>query len=95
LILHVTDRATRDIEDIRTWIEADDQQAAIRVALKIMHAIDLLDAKPQIGRVAADGKNREWSIPGVPYLIAYRVSGVDVTILRVFHTSRLRPGAWN
>jgi plasmid stabilization system protein ParE len=65
------------------------------VASRISASFDLLDAKPQIGRPAPDGRNREWSVPGLPHFIVYRVRGFEVTILRVFHTSRLRPNDWN
>jgi toxin ParE1/3/4 len=92
--LVVTPRATRDFDEIHAYIAFDDRPAADRVIQKLVAAMKLLDAKPLIGRPTADGRRREWSVPDLPYVIPYRISGDRVIILRIFHTSRKRPPEW-
>jgi plasmid stabilization system protein ParE len=91
----VTPRAARDIEEIQNYIAAENPTAARKVALQLFRAIDLIDSRPNIGRPTSNGRRREWSVPALPYIIPYRVDGKDVIILRVFHTSRLRPKDWS
>jgi toxin ParE1/3/4 len=91
----ITPRASRDLEEIRNYIALDDPSAADKLALRLVKAIELLDAKRSIGRPTPDGKRREWSVPGLPYVIPYRVRDDRVIITRVFHTSRLRPRDWS
>ncbi|MGE0280315.1 MAG: type II toxin-antitoxin system RelE/ParE family toxin [Rhizobiaceae bacterium] len=94
MTLVVTPRATRDFEEIHAYIALDDRQAADRVAQKLVAAMKLLDAKPLIGRPAGGSRRREWSVPNLPYVIPYRISGDRVIILRVYHTARKRPPEW-
>jgi len=93
--LTITPRASRDIEEIQNYIAADSPVAARKVALQLFKALDLLEARPLIGRPTQHGGRREWSLPGLPYIIPYRVDSKNVIILRVFHTSRLRPQNWS
>ncbi|MCO5080230.1 MAG: type II toxin-antitoxin system RelE/ParE family toxin [Rhizobiaceae bacterium] len=92
--LKILPRAVRDLADIHTYIRAENPGAANSVALRIGKSFDLITAKPEIGRPAQHARIREWSVPGLPYLIPYRVRGDTVEVLRVFHTSRERPPRW-
>ena len=95
MTLTITPRASRDIEEIQNYIAAENPAAAGKVALQLFKALDLIEAKPLIGRPTQHGGRREWSVPSLPYIIPYRVVGKDVIVLRVFHTSRLRPKNWS
>lgn len=86
--------AIRDLRETRTYIAQDDPEAAARVATRIESAIALIAKRPEIGRPAADQPVREWSVPGLPFVIPYRVSDDVIEIVRVFHTSRRRPPTW-
>ena len=95
MTLTLTPRASRDIEEIQNYIAAETPAAARKVALQLFKALDLIEAKPMIARPTQQARWREWSVPSLPYIISYRVAGKDVIILRVFHTSRLRPKNWS
>ena len=86
--------AIRDLKELRAYIAADDPAAAISVAARLGKAIALIAEKPNIGRPAPQRPIREWAVPGLPYLIPYRIEGDTVEILRVWHTSRERPSEW-
>ena len=90
----VLPRAVRDLANMHMYIAADDEMAAEAVALRLHKALELLTSRPEIGRPVPDTRIREWSVPGLPYVIPYRVRGDVVEILRFFHTSRKRPARW-
>jgi plasmid stabilization system protein ParE len=87
-------RAARDIAEIEAHIHGESPEMAANVASRIRRAFDLITDRPDIGRPTLIPRLREWSIPGLPYVIPYRVRGDMVEILRVFHTSRQRPPRW-
>jgi plasmid stabilization system protein ParE len=91
---HVLLRAAKDIAEIEAYIHQESREAAADVASRIRKAFDLVAERPEIGRPTSIPHLREWSVPGLPYVIPYRVRGDKVEILRVFHTSRRRPSAW-
>jgi toxin ParE1/3/4 len=86
--------AKRDLRELRAYIAADSPAAAEAVSARIAKAMLLIAEKPGIGRPTPDRPTREWSVPGLHYLIVYRVNGDTVEILRVWHTSRERPSEW-
>ena len=90
----VLPRAVRDLIEIRAYIAPNDEQAADAVALRLKRALELIVARPDVGRPIPEQRLREWSVPGLPYVIPYRVRGDLVEILRFFHTSRQRPKRW-
>jgi plasmid stabilization system protein ParE len=87
-------RAVRDIAEIEAYIHEQSPEAAANVASRIRKAFDLITDRPEIGRPTPIPRLREWSIPGLPYVMPYRIRGEMVEILRVFHTSRQRPPRW-
>ncbi len=96
MILVVTPRAARDLDDIHSYIAHDDPSAANDDMRRLVKALKMIAERPAIGRQGATGARRhEWSVPGLPYLIPYRVEAERVIILRVFHTARLRPLDWS
>ncbi|MBA3448521.1 MAG: type II toxin-antitoxin system RelE/ParE family toxin [Pseudaminobacter sp.] len=91
---HIFARAAQDLADIEAHISADNRQAGAAVASSLRRAFDLIAARPEIGRPLTRPNIREWSVPGLPYVIPYRVRPDRIEILRVFHTSRKRPTEW-
>ena len=91
----VLPRARRDLESIRTYIASENPQAAQKVAAALVKSFGLLSRNPEIGRPSEAGGIREWSVPGLPYLIPYRIKDGSIEILRVFHASRDRPQSWS
>ena len=83
--------AISDLRETRIHIAADDPKAAIQVALRLEKVIVLIAERTTIGRPVSDQNLREWSVPGLPFVIPYRTAGDTIEIVRVFHTSRRRP----
>ena len=65
--------------------------AATRVAAAVVNATDQLEQFPQSGRPGRVKRTRELIVPGLPYIIPYRVVDDVVVILSVIHTSRKWP----
>lgn len=87
-------KAAQDLEDIRSYIAADSDAAAVLVIARLKKSFELIAERPEVGRPTPHLAVREWSVPGLPYVIPYRVRGDIVEVLRVFHTSRQRPSRW-
>ena len=87
-------RAVADLQEARAYIAAHDPQAARAVAQKIRKLVARLKARPHLGRQADVDEIRQISVPGLPYLIPYRVKDGRIEILRVFHTAQARPQNW-
>lgn len=86
--------AIRDLREAQAYIAFDNPTAAKQVVLRLKKAIELVAARPDIGRPSADIRIREWSVPGLPYVIPYRVVGGTLEVIRIWPTSRDRPGKW-
>jgi len=84
--------AERDLDEIADYIGQDNPAAAARVVLELIdQAESLLPEHPAIGRPGRVLGTRELVIGNLPYILAYRVRGGDVEILRVLHTARAWP----
>jgi toxin ParE1/3/4 len=93
--LSLLPRAVRDLAAIEAYVsERGDPATARRVAARLRGALQLVAARPEIGRLYYEPDVREWSVPGLPYVIPYRIRGDNIEILRVFHSSRKRPEKW-
>lgn len=80
--------AERDLREIRAYIAADE------VTGRLVKALLLIRAKPEIGRRSKSGGHREWSVPDLPYVIPYVVRTDELYIMRICHTHRMRPAEW-
>ena len=74
--------------DGRRFIAMDNPSAAARVADRIRSAVPELANQPGMGRPGRIPGTRERVLLDIPYIIAYRVEGNSVVILRVLHSSR-------
>lgn len=83
--------ARSDPAEVRRFIERDDPGAAGRVAARIVALVERLAVAPAMGRPGRVPGTRELVVPGLPYVVPYRVVGDEVRILRVYHTSRRWP----
>jgi plasmid stabilization system protein ParE len=72
------------------FIAAENPDAARRVRHRIHATVTHLSRFPESGRAGEVAGTRELVVPGLPYLIVYRVRGERVEILRVFHTAMQR-----
>lgn len=88
-------RAVADLQHARAWIAEHDPQAARAVAQKFRTIVARLEAHPGMGRPTEIDDIRKVSVPGLPYLIPYRVRDGHIEILRVFHTAQDQPKTWD
>jgi len=85
------DDAINDLIQVRRFIAIDNPSAAAKVADRKRSAVPELADQPAIGRPGRVPGTRERVLTDVPYIIAYRVEGKNIVILRVLHTSRKWP----
>jgi addiction module RelE/StbE family toxin len=83
--------ALADRNAIFDYIEADSPHAAIAVDERIWEQVEVLVRFPQSGRLGRIEGTRELVISRTPYIVAYRIAGNTVRILRVLHGSRRWP----
>jgi addiction module RelE/StbE family toxin len=87
-------RSLRQIDSILSYVAERNPPAADRVRHRIQEAIAMLLAFPGAGHKGAQSGTREFAIPGLPYVIVYRVMAErdELRIAGVFHGAQLRPG---
>jgi plasmid stabilization system protein ParE len=84
----IRQRARDDLDKIVRWIALDNPHNAISVATCIL---DVIESKivlfPRLGRSGRILGTREWVMPGLPYIIVYKVNDIRdaLVILAVFH----------
>ncbi len=83
--------AQADRDAIFDYIEADSPRAAIAVDERIRVQVETLARFPQSGRLGRIEGTRELVINRTPYIVAYRIAGDAVRILRVLHGARRWP----
>ncbi len=86
-----TEPAARALESIQDYIARDNRRAALEVAQRIRHAVSQLEEHPKSGRSGREGGTLELVIPGLLYIVPYRVISKDVQILSVFHAAQKWP----
>ena len=84
-------QALLDLDRIETHIADDSPATAVDIVVKIIKAVSLLGAQQGIGRTGRVPGTKELIVPGLPYIIPYRVKDGEVQVLRVYHTSRKWP----
>lgn len=83
--------ALLDLGEIEAHIAEDRTAAAVDVVVKIIKAVLLLKEQSGIGRAGRVPGTKELVVPGLPYIVPYRVKDEVVQVLRVYHTSRKWP----
>lgn len=82
-------RAADDLENIFDHIWEDRPRAAAREVDKVLDAVAQLSRHPSRGRPGRVAETRELVVS--PYIVAYRVKGGELQILRVIHGARRWP----
>ncbi len=83
-----TQRARQHLRAIFLYVRASNPDAATALVDEIVALTDELSALPHLGRPLGSGKRRILTVPGAPYRIVYSLSGDEVRILMIRHTSR-------
>jgi toxin ParE1/3/4 len=87
-----TPSAARDLKEISRYIRRDNPQAARAVAKRLYDEAERLNTLPGRGRVGKIPGTRELIIPGLPYIIVYRITADAVHIFRIYHGAQDWPG---
>jgi addiction module RelE/StbE family toxin len=85
--------ALADLEQIHSYISADNREQASRVVARLLERARLLTDSPYQGRETDEPDVRVMVVSDLRYLIFYRVTADEVHILHIRHTSRRRPSA--
>jgi len=85
-VLAITDR-----EAIFDYILQDSPKAAVKVDDRIERQVEFLEQFPEMGRPGRLEHTRELVIQRTPYIVAYRIAGDVVMILRVLHGAQQWP----
>lgn len=83
--------ALLDLDEIEAYIAEDRSVVAVDVVVKIIKTVALLEEQQGIGRAGRVPGTKELIVPGLPYIVPYRVKDEVVQVLRVYHTSRKWP----
>lgn len=84
--------ALADLDDIAGYIARDDPETARAVVARIWERARMLKDQPGMGRPGRVPGTRELVLPGLPFILPYRVDKGEVQVLRVLHTARRRGG---
>ncbi|MBF0625247.1 MAG: type II toxin-antitoxin system RelE/ParE family toxin [Magnetococcales bacterium] len=80
-----------DLADLTAYIRADNPVAARRVAERILTTVRHLPASPRMGTPDPVTGARKLFLPGLPYVIPYRIKDNTLLVLRVYHMARRWP----
>jgi len=83
--------AIEDRNNIFDYVEQDNPYAAVIIDKRIDEQTRALLQFPECGRPGRVEGTRELVIPRTSYIVAYRVVGDAVRILRVLHGAQLWP----
>lgn len=91
MILEWLPAARRDFDDLVDYIAADQPIAAIEQGDEIVAQVSLLIDKPRMGRPGRVKGTRELVIVRSPFIVAYRMKGRAIQILRILHGAQQWP----
>ncbi|ACI56785.1 addiction module RelE/StbE family toxin [Rhizobium sp. BK619] len=82
--------ALRRLDEIGSYIEKDNPDAAARVVARILTAVDMLVELPASGRPGRIKGTREIVLADIAYIIPYRV-GRDIVVVTVIYAHQRWP----
>lgn len=90
--IRYTRRATRHLAALRRF-STDRFGATItdKTLTRIRNAIDDLAHRPRRGRPGRITDSRELVIPGLPFVVAYRITETSIDILAIIHAAQHWP----
>ena len=77
--------AAQDLYNITRHIRQDNPEAARDVARTIYDGCESLEHFPQRGRKGRIEGTRELVLPGLPYIVVYRIKEQAVELARIYH----------
>jgi len=91
--LHIKwlDFARTDLDSIEEYVALENPDAAVRVVLRVITAVEILADQPGVGRLGRVEGIRELVLTDIPYTVAYRIKNKTIEILRVLHQAMKWP----
>ena len=86
-----TAAAVQDLASARAYIARDNAAAAEQQVARVLAAAANLPRFPEMGRPGRRGATRELVVSRTPYIVAYRLRGEAIEILRVMHARQRWP----
>jgi toxin ParE1/3/4 len=86
-----TEPAVRDLAAMRAYVARDSVPAADRQVDRVIAAVGSLLQFPEVGRPGRRAGTRELVVSRTPYIVAYRLRGDVIEVLRVLHGRRRWP----
>ncbi len=83
--------ALDDRREIYDYIDAENPRAAVKIDEAISYAMQRLLEFPMLGRTGRIETTRELVIAHTPYIVAYRIAGDDIYLLRILHGAQMWP----
>jgi toxin ParE1/3/4 len=74
------------------YIALDKPLVAVRIAEAVIKNTQLLVAFPHMGRPGRVFGTRELVLARTPFLVVYRVSSIEVEVIRFLHGAQQYPG---
>jgi addiction module RelE/StbE family toxin len=84
--------AYADLDRIFIWIAKDRPRSAHSAVDRILDSADRLGRFPHMGHAGRVPGTFEWVVPGLPYVVVYRINEDDdvIDIVSVFHGAQDR-----
>ena len=86
--------AVDQLKGIFDYIAADNREAARRTVIRIRQAIQRTAKMPYSGRLGRVAGTREITVPGTPYVVAYKILERMIHVLAVYHGAQEWPQAF-
>ena len=91
MILEWLPAAQRDFDDLIDYIADDHPIAAIEQGDEIEAQVSMLSDHPRMGKPGRVKGTRELVVVRTPFIVAYRIIGKSLQILRVLHGAQQWP----
>jgi plasmid stabilization system protein ParE len=95
MIVRLSPRASRDLDEASDWYEARGADLATEFEFEVLDALARLARFPLLGRAHRTLPGvRELVLTRVPFKLPYRITGDVLTVVAVAHNRR-RPDYWS
>jgi toxin ParE1/3/4 len=78
------------LQEIRAYVALDKEEAAERLATRIVAVVEALREHPYLGRIGREPGTRELVVGNTPYIIIYRLGAKRLTITTIWHARQHR-----
>lgn len=88
----IREAAYDDLDRIYAWIAKDRPRSADSAIDRILESAERLGRFPYMGHIGRAPGTYEWVVPGLPYIVVYKVNINDeeVDVVAVFHGAQDR-----